>query len=212
MSEPKDSAERLTNMEATMVRASSPVTRLVADPVLPVSVTQTAPTFEAFYAECYNDLVRALSLTLGDPTFGREAADEAMTRAFGKWDAVGDYANPAGWAYRVGLNWARSWHRKLSRKLPWHEIDEGMPSAKDVELERALEELELKYRSVVVCRYLLDWSTEETATALQIAPGTVKSRLSTGLIKLRSVLHEPESDGATPSRNDADEGRKNPTS
>ena len=33
----------------------------------------------------------------------------------------------------------------------------------------ALSDLDIKYRSVVVCRYLLDWSTEETARALDLA-------------------------------------------
>jgi RNA polymerase sigma-70 factor (ECF subfamily) len=41
----------------------------------------------------------------------------------------------------------------------------------------ALAELDVRQRSVVVCRYLLGWSEGETAAALSTAPGTVKSRL-----------------------------------
>ena len=35
----------------------------------------------------------------------------------------------------------------------------------------------MKHRSVIVCRHLLGWSVAETASALKIREGTVKSRL-----------------------------------
>ena len=54
----------------------------------------------------------------------------------------------------------------------------------------ALRKLDVKLRSVVVCRLLLDWSVEETADALRIKPGTVKSRLHRALATLeRSLGH-----------------------
>lgn len=158
-----------------------------------IDVTHTdaaTMSFDTFYADHYTTIARALSITLGDSAWGQEAADEAMTRAFGKWSTIASYNNPAGWCYRVGLNWARSWHRKMSRRLPWRDDGVELPSTPDVTLDTALSELDLKYRSVVVCRYLLDWSTAETAEALQLAPGTVKSRLSTGLATLRHVLDD----------------------
>jgi DNA-directed RNA polymerase specialized sigma24 family protein len=40
----------------------------------------------------------------------------------------------------------------------------------------------------VVCRLLLDWSVDETAAALEISPGTVKSRLHRALTILESTL------------------------
>ncbi|HYT10696.1 MAG TPA: sigma-70 family RNA polymerase sigma factor, partial [Mycobacteriales bacterium] len=40
-------------------------------------------------------------------------------------------------------------------------------------------------RDVVTCRYLLDLSESETAAVLGLRPGTVKSRLSRGLDRLR---------------------------
>jgi len=42
----------------------------------------------------------------------------------------------------------------------------------------ALDELAIDHRAVVVCRLLLGWSEAQTAEALAIRPGTVKSRLS----------------------------------
>ena len=64
------------------------------------------------------------------------------------------------------------------------------PPISDPAIADALRRLDVKLRSVVVCRLLLDWSVEETAAALRIKPGTVKSRLHRALASLeRSLGH-----------------------
>lgn len=190
MIEPNTGPRRLKDMQAS-AEAHPPAT-----PTAPELVAIGGRSFDAFYETHYHELVRALSVTLGDAAWGRDAADEAMTRAYERWGTVQGYANPAGWAYRVGLNWARSWHRKLARRLPWHEIVTIEAKAADPELDDALRSLDAKYRAVVVCRYLLDWSTDQTADALGIKAGTVKSRLSAGLRRLRDELGESRPDNA----------------
>ena len=52
----------------------------------------------------------------------------------------------------------------------------------------ALSELPEAMRRVVTCRYLLDLNESETATVLNLPRGTVKSRLSRALAKLRVML------------------------
>ena len=47
-------------------------------------------------------------------------------------------------------------------------------------------------RLVIGCRYLLDLSEAETAAALHIRPGTVKSRLSRSLERLRAELGDDD--------------------
>ena len=58
----------------------------------------------------------------------------------------------------------------------------------DEALVRALRQLSVDHRTVVVGRYYLDWSEEQLATALDIAPGTVKSRLSRALTHLSELM------------------------
>lgn len=194
MIEPNNDPSRLGDMEATLATPAANRFSPTHD-----RVRVATASFTSFYESTYEDVARALSITLGDAGWGREAADEAMTRAYDRWDDVATYANPGGWVYRVGLNWARSWHRKLNRKLPWANDVVALPQTADQELDAALMALDIKYRSVVVCRYLLDWSTDETAQALDLAPGTVKSRLSTGLSQLRQRLDiSDKSDSALP--------------
>ena len=59
--------------------------------------------FDGFFVRHHAEMVRALSLTLGDVEFGRDAAAEGFARALQRWSTVSTYENPAGWVYRVGL-------------------------------------------------------------------------------------------------------------
>ena len=56
----------------------------------------------------------------------------------------------------------------------------------------ALNRLSEDDRQALACRYILDLSEAETAAALGIRPGTVKSRLSRALERLRAELEDGE--------------------
>ena len=58
------------------------------------------------------------------------------------------------------------------------------------ELVAALERLSEDDRLVLSCRYLLDLGEEETAEVLSLRRGTVKSRTSRALGRLREQLRE----------------------
>jgi RNA polymerase sigma-70 factor (ECF subfamily) len=58
----------------------------------------------------------------------------------------------------------------------------------DPAIDRALAELSVDHRAVVVCRVLLGFSEAHTAEVLGIRPGTVKSRLSRALTRLNPLL------------------------
>lgn len=146
-------------------------------------------SFTAFYREAWEQVARGLAATIGDRALAAEATDEAMARAYERWDTVGRYDFPAGWVYRVGLNWSRSHHRRLARSLPLRRTEHAeLGVVTDPAVREALLGLNVRLRAVVVCRILLDWSVDETAAALHIAPGTVKSRLSRALTILESTL------------------------
>jgi len=146
-------------------------------------------TFSSFYRQSWQPVARGLALTLGDTDLAIEATDEAMARAYPRWATLQAYDNPAGWVYRVGLNWARSHHRRIARMIPFRHHDTAeLGPVTDPAVAEALLRLPIGQRSVVVCRLLLDWSVDETAGALDISPGTVKSRLHRALQTLESTL------------------------
>jgi RNA polymerase sigma-70 factor (ECF subfamily) len=164
-------------------------TALALSPAAPIVAADRS--FEAFYRAEADGLYRALNISLGNSALAREATDEGFVRAYQHWRKIKAYDNPAGWVYRVGLNWARSRLRKTKREVITDEVhDTAATDPTDPTLADALQQLPMEFRSVVVLRYLMQWSTAEVAEALDIPSGTVKSRLSRGLEQLRDALHD----------------------
>jgi RNA polymerase sigma factor (sigma-70 family) len=111
------------------------------------------------------------------------------------------------WLLQIVVNEARNRRRSAGRReqLALRAADEpssgGAAPSPEAELlahERrsrllaALAALREDDRDVVVCRHLLGLSGEETAQALALPVGTVKSRLSRALVRLRATLAEEE--------------------
>lgn len=145
--------------------------------------------FDAFYRRRYTHLSRALILAVGERDLAIEATDEAFTRAIERWPEVETYDNPEGWIYRVGVNWAKTRLRKRSA-TPTGLLDHdgSLDDLPEPELLAAVEKLPLKFRSVVVARFFLDWSVAQTAAALDIPEGTVKTRQSRAIRSLKRQL------------------------
>jgi RNA polymerase sigma factor (sigma-70 family) len=166
---------------------------------LDAEIDVVAPSFESFYLGHRTELGRAIALALGDPDLAAEATDEAFTRACARWSSLRSTANPAGWVYRVALNWALSVlrQRRRSPHRLYQPVDHD-PSITDPSVHAALAELDPKHRSVVVCRHLLGWSVADTAAALRLREGTVKSRLSRANQVLATRLRHLRSDEDQP--------------
>lgn len=160
-----------------------------------LSLDNSRSNFSTFYETERQRIAHALALTLGDQELAVDAANEAMTRAYSRWDEVSTYDSPGGWVYRVGLNWARSWLRRRRRERD-RPIRFTEPIAtmepRDKSLDAAIGQLSIEHRAVIICRFYLDWSVQQTADALEIATGTVKSRQSRALEQLRRSIPREE--------------------
>jgi RNA polymerase sigma factor (sigma-70 family) len=164
-------------------------------------------------AEAYGDLVtthqaaafRVAYLFLGSTDDAEDAAQEAFVRAYVRLRSFrrGEAFRP--WLLAIVGNESRNRRRTLGRRARVLDrattllrgSDTGMAAAAEAvvlagetraEVRAALAALREEERAVVVCRYLLDLSEAESAAVLGIPPGTVKSRLSRGLARLRAEL------------------------
>jgi len=69
--------------------------------------------FETWCQEWHPRLVASIVAMFGDVDLATETADEAVVRAFERWDQVSVMASPEGWSHRVVVNVAR---RRLRRR------------------------------------------------------------------------------------------------
>lgn len=149
--------------------------------------------FESFYRQSSAGVYRSLAVMLGDADLAQDAAAEALARTFQHWPKVSGYDSPAGWAYRVGMNWATSKRRRYRRSGDLLEQTQPADDPADaagmrLDLIDALGQIEPAQREVLVLRYLLDLRQDEVARVLGVPTGTVKSRLGRGLERLREVV------------------------
>jgi RNA polymerase sigma-70 factor, ECF subfamily len=95
------------------------------------------------------------------------------------------------WFYRIVVNTSLDFLRKQKKITIMDEetIEFYSPGQDDyytdIDLERSLETLPPKYRSVIVLRYFEDLKIEEVAEILQESPNTIKTRIYKALELLR---------------------------
>ena len=126
----------------------------------------------------------------GSAADAEDATQDALVKA---WRALGRFR--AGepfrpWLLKIVANEARNRRRSAARRLRLALRAACEPFDSDVDsraLLEALNELPEDAQAVLACRYLLGLSEQETAVALDVAPGTVKSRTSRALERLREL-------------------------
>ena len=139
-------------------------------------------------------LYRTAYLLLGDAAEAEDLTQTALAKTYASWSRVREPAAARGYARTVLVNTATSWFRRRSwrNELPTETLPERLApdTANDDRpvLMAALARLAPRQRAVVVLRFYDDLSVAETARALGISPGTVKSQTSVALDRLREVL------------------------
>jgi RNA polymerase sigma-70 factor (sigma-E family) len=145
--------------------------------------------FSEYVAARRTGLVRAAVLMGCPPPDAEDVVQAALLRCFRAWRKVERADNPDAYVYRVLVNTlASSRSRRWTGELPTERLPEPPPEAVDLTtglaVRRALEAMSREHREVLVLRYFADLSERETAEALSIPPGTVKSRTARALAAL----------------------------
>lgn len=163
--------------------------------------------FDEFVANCSHRLYRvACLLTAGDYARAEDLVAEALARVYLAWRRV-RAEDAFGYARRTLVNLHADWWRGLRRRpeLVTDRVpdlapvdDHATESARRDSVVRSLRRLTRRERAVVVLRYFLELSEQETAAELGISVGTVKSTNARALAKLRvspDLVDAPRSAG-----------------
>jgi RNA polymerase sigma-70 factor (ECF subfamily) len=161
-----------------------------------------ASAWETLVLEYQQAVFRLAWLLLGDADEAEDSAQETFLRAWRHLKRF-DPARPLRpWLLSIAANLSRNRLRSAGRYVsalmrafreepkPTLLEDSNLQRAEADELWRAVRRLDLPDQQIVYLRFFLDLPVSETAEALQIAEGTVKSRLSRALEKLRRIIRD----------------------
>ncbi|MGH1492119.1 MAG: sigma-70 family RNA polymerase sigma factor [Acidimicrobiales bacterium] len=158
-----------------------------------MSDPQRAESYEDFYHRELPALVALAAAVTGSHLAAEDLAQEALVRAYRRWDQLSLYDKPGAWARRVTINLALS-----SRKRAANEVrarlrlrSEPTMSAAPVHYQYlwdAVRKLPGKQRAAVALHYLEDRPVAEIAEILECAESTAKVHLHRGRTALAALL------------------------
>jgi RNA polymerase sigma-70 factor (sigma-E family) len=182
--------------------AASWILNGVADDIVRsvVNADDRDEAIEALFFALYPRLARSAFGLVGDWDLAEQLAQEAFLRLWRRWPWLRDQQAAPAYLQRTVVNLARLSLRRLAverRALARDaggrraaEVGAAGDLAADLAVRRALEVLPYRKRACVVLRYLVGLSEAETADALGVSVGTVKSQTHKALRQLRDALGE----------------------
>ncbi|WP_328559754.1 SigE family RNA polymerase sigma factor [Streptomyces coelicoflavus] len=152
--------------------------------------------FHAFFERHYAELARLAHLLTGEPDAADDLAADALLALWHRWDRVRAADHPVAYARGVVANLARTRVRSAVRErrrvaLFWSQREERTEDpdvAGVVDVREALRRLPFRKRACVVLRHAFDLSEKDTALALGVSVGTVKSQTSKAVAELQRLL------------------------
>jgi RNA polymerase sigma-70 factor (sigma-E family) len=154
--------------------------------------------FSAYVARRRLTLVRTAVL-LGCPSGDAEdIVQSALLKCYRSWRRVSRAGSPDAYVHRVLVTTlidarARRWNGELPVDvLPEPSSADDAAWASGIAVRRALAAMSPEHREVLVLRFYADLSERDTAAALGVAPGTVKSRTARALKALAPLVEAPD--------------------
>ncbi|GAA0952771.1 SigE family RNA polymerase sigma factor [Virgisporangium aurantiacum] len=156
--------------------------------------------FREFVLQRGHALSRVAFLLTGDHQLAEDLVQIALARAAARWPRLVAGGDPEPYVRRIMVNERTTWWRRrryesvgradcVSVTVGEHPtgVDETEQVNRRLVLVQALNRLSARQRAVVVLRYYVDLTVEETAQALGCSAGTVKSTTSDALSRLRAT-------------------------
>lgn len=154
---------------------------------------EEAPAFSDAFAALYRRAYQAAFRLTGDRSASEDLAQEALTRAYVRWDTLD--ARREGWVVTTTVHLAIGRWRKEGRPArpiePRGEAPVDAVAAERLDLMRLLAALPRRQRQVAVLRYLEDRPEREVAELLGCSVGSVKRHASRAAAALRAGLVPP---------------------
>jgi RNA polymerase sigma-70 factor (ECF subfamily) len=165
------------------------------------TVNQTLLSFDDLYRLYATDVLRVSYYYLGNREQAEDVTQDVFVRLITNRPVL-EQGREKAWLLKVALNrcrdiWRGSWFKKVVLGHPAFELfpapDEIGTAADRYALAEAVNRLRPEFKEVVLLFYYQGFSVTEIAAMLEIAEGTVSSRLSRARSKLQEELKGEES-------------------
>ncbi|WP_194927444.1 SigE family RNA polymerase sigma factor [Catenulispora pinisilvae] len=149
--------------------------------------------FDEFVLARQQRLLRTAYLLCGDWHLAEDLTQNALAKVYVGWNRIQHVEQIDAYVHRMLFRtYIDTYRRRRKREILSAAVPDvaGTGIASDVRLTlmAALAQVTPRYRAVLVLRYWEDRSVGETADALGLSQGSVKSHTHRGLQQLRSVL------------------------
>lgn len=151
---------------------------------------------ESLFTQYYDHLVRYLSRAAGEREAARDLTQEVFLRVSRTAIPTAPENQLAGWLFKIARNVALDHHRQRRRR-PVADLGSAPEGTTDAQqemalaLKQALATLPALDRDVFLLREVSGLSREEIATACELTPDAVRSRIHRARLELRTVLAAP---------------------
>lgn len=159
--------------------------------------TGSSQAFSAVYGFYAKDLYRFALYYTGNGADAEDCVQEAVLLAFRKIASLKKISSFQSWMFKILSNVCKGKLLESADRrfpVPIHEIQETEPdrtvtdAGLSAEISDALNRLAPDERQIVLLRVIGRYKSSEIAAMLGLAPGTVRSKLSRSLTKLRNIL------------------------
>ena len=155
-------------------------------------------SFEDFMAARWSALYRTAYLLTGDHHRAEDLLQDVLARTCVRWRKIRDKGAAEAYVRRGLVNQAsRGWRRRGRESLVEEAPDAGHhggiePRADHLALWEEIRRLPPRMRATLVLRYVEDLTEQETADALGVSVGSVKSQTHHALKRLRAAAPDLE--------------------
>lgn len=167
----------------------------------PEGVAESAEVVARLF-ERYHAVVYRLS---GDVEVARDLTQETFLKALRGYSGFRGEATQRTWLYRIALNTVYGHRREIQKRsegrlVELEAVDESALTAKSnpeadllraeqrAQVRRALAQVPLKLRMVLVLKDVAGFSCDEIADLTKLRPGTIASRLNRARLRLAALL------------------------